>query len=647
MKILLISPGTPDEIDHRIIRSIPYLFSKAFIAPHAVATVAALTPEGHEIVIHDEYMRGPIEKVLDGQSYDIIGVSVISNQIRRSVEISAICKAMCPSAIIVAGGIGVETMIQGQPHQFDVVFHGEAEDTWPQFLKDVADKTYKKTYKTYSKPDLSLTPPPRWDLIKEDLLFYKSVSVQTTRGCPYDCSFCDVIYVYGRKPRNKSIDQVLEEIRRLDELGVQMVFIADDNFSGDRNYVKELLRRLIPLNNSFNLPLGFFTQLDITIAQDDELLQLLADANFYTLMIGVESINDDALQDLNKKQNRGISIPDAIRKIQSYGMVVLTHMIIGADSDDSSVFEKTEKFINDTNVVFHICHPLAAPPGTRLWYDLMRSGRIIAMDKDVMLDQFDILSNIIPKQMSRIELFEGLADYWEQVYSPEAFLKRAIGFLDNITNRPNIPASPLKSAWAMRKMMGRVIRYFMFEVEKVHRKTFFKLMRYATKDSFFLMPKVIYLYSFYLIDYRRSLYDAEMARKHAAWEREHPEKIHIDDGNIPVNEKFRAHARSIVTAVYHNLRKRTADKETMIHLVVRVLMDFYDRNSHAFEEFDDFYLDQINLCCDRILDQEAEGITTEGNLGSEPPAGFTREMVDALDSKMRHREMASVLIGNE
>lgn len=643
MKILLISPGNPDEIDNTIIRGIPYLFAKAFIAPHAVATVAALTPAEHEVSIHDEYMRGPVENILEGTTYDIIGVTVISNQISRSVDISMHCKRLCPGAIIVAGGIGVETMIQGIPNAFDVVFHGEAEETWPAFLRDVANKSYKKSYKTLSKPDLSLTPPPRWDLIKEDILSYNSVSVQTTRGCPHDCSFCDVIYVYGRKPRAKPIEQVLEEIRRLQALGVELVFIADDNFSGDRTYVKELLRKLIPMNNSFDLPLGFFTQLDITIAQDDELLRLLADANFYNLMIGVESISPESLKDLNKKQNMGISIPAAIEKIQSYGMVVLTHMIIGADSDDKTVFESTARFINDTNIVFHICHPLAAPPGTRLWYDLKRAGRIISIDKERMMDQFDILSNIAPAQMTRVELFEGLADYWDMIYKPEFFIKRALGFLDGITHKPNIPVNGMYAAWKMRRMIARVFRYYLFEVEKVHRKTFFRLMKHGMKDPMFMIPKIIYLYSFYLIDVRRSQYDARMAREHAQWEREHPEEIKTDNGIIPVNEKFRAHAREIVNTAYNYLRPSVSNKEVMAHMVVQSLMDFHDRFSFTFEEFDDYYREQLLLCCDRVKDAEGEVVQCDENLSDHAPVGFTREMIDALDSRMRHRELAEQL----
>lgn len=643
MKILLISPGTTEEIDNRIIRGIPYLYAKAFNAPHAAATVAALTPPGHEVSIHDEYMRGPVDRILEGADYDIIGVTVISNQIRRSVDVSFICKKLCPKALVVAGGIGVETMIQGIPNAFDVVFIGEAEETWPAFLRDVEAGNHQATYKTLAKPDLSLTPPPRWDLIKEDIKYYNSVSVQTTRGCPHDCSFCDVIYVYGRKPRAKSIDQVLEEIRRLQQLGVEMVFIADDNFSGDRKYVKELLRKLIPLNNSFDLPLGFFTQLDITIAQDDELLRLLADANFYTLMIGVESVSPESLKDLNKKQNMGFSIPEAIRKIQSYGMVVLAHMIIGADSDDQKVFETTANFINEANIVFHICHPLAAPPGTRLWYDLKRSGRIIHIERERMMDQFDILSNINPAKMSRAELFEGMADYWDNIYKPEYFLKRATGYIDGITQKPDIPVNGLYAAWKMRKMIARTFRFYLFEVEKEHRKLFFRLIRYGMKDPMFLMPKIIFMYSFYLIDQRRSAYDAEMARQHAKWEREHPGALRVDDGIIPLNEVFRENAKEIVRTAYDHLRPQIGNKTLMMQLVVQSMMEFHDRFNHTLLQFDEYHSGQLKLCCDRVREEAVTEGSWEQDLGDQPPAGFAREMIDALDSKIRHRELALLL----
>ena len=389
MKILLISPGTTDEIDNLIIRGIPYLGAKAFNAPHAVATVAALTPPEHQVTLYDEFMKGPVDQWLAGTDFDIIGISVTSNQLARSLEIAGQCRLHCPTALVVAGGIGVETLLNHRKAAFDVVFSGEAEETWPAFLNDYQAGKHEPLYRSLSKPDLTKLPPPRWELIREDLTSYNSVSIQTTRGCPFDCSFCDVIYVYGRKPRSKSIPQVLEEVKRLSEMGIRMIFLADDNFAGDREYAREMAREFIRLNRSLKAPMGYFTQLDLGVAADEELLQLLADANFYTLMIGIESISEDSLQDLNKKQNLGISIQGAIEKIQSYGMVVLTHMIIGADSDDRDVFERTAAFINEANIVFHICHPLAAPPGTRLWYDLKRKGRIVHMLKEGINDQFD------------------------------------------------------------------------------------------------------------------------------------------------------------------------------------------------------------------------------------------------------------------
>ncbi|HOY32363.1 MAG TPA: radical SAM protein [Bacteroidales bacterium] len=640
MKILLISPGTPDEIDNKIIRSIPYLNAKAFNAPHAVAAVAALTSEEHQVVIHDEYIRGPSEEFLPGKNYDIIGISITSNQLIRSLKIAEACKKYCPSSIVVVGGIGVEMLIYKHKANIDVVFHGEAELTWPRFLEDYKTGNYQKVYKSVIKPDMSTVPPPRWELIKEDIGLYNSVSLQTTRGCPFDCSFCDVIYTYGRKPRSKTIEQVLEEIRRLNDLGVRMVFIADDNFAGDKKYVKELLLRMTELNNSFRNPLGFFTQIDITIANDDELLKLLSDANFYTLMIGIESVNPESLKDMNKKQNLGVSAVDAIKKIQSYGMVVLAHMIIGNESDDMTVFEKTADFVRDADIIFHICHPLAAPPGTKMWYDYKRQGRIIHNEPDETSDKMDIISNIIPGQMSRQELFLGLADYWDDIYDAGKFKERAISFIRNITRRPNTKMPGFSSVWSMRKMISGVFIYFFFKAEKVHRKTFLYILKSARKNISYLMPKIIYIYTFYLIDFKRSQYDARVAREHAQWERENPDKIKIDESAIPVYDKIRDYAPQLISEAYNWVWKKNPRKEVVYKTVHAALFEFSDRFGKDFDAVDEFYLDQMRNACERVL----PGILESKNYSSDEmpekqPGGFTREILDSLDNAVRYRNI--------
>ena len=642
MKILLISPGTPDEIDNKVIRQIPYLYAKAFNAPHAIATVAALTPAEHEVVLHDEYMRGPSEDFLPGKEYDIIGISVTSNMLQRSLAIAAACKKYCPMATVVTGGIGVETLIHKNKEHIDVVVHGEAEESWPQFLEDFKKGKYLKVYKSLTKPDMTKTPPPRWDLLGEDIVHYNSVSVQTTRGCPFDCSFCDVIYTYGRKPRSKTAEQVLEEIRRLNELKVMMVFIADDNFAGDRKYVKDLLRKLIVLNNSFKVPMGFFTQLDITVAQDDELLQLLADANFYNLMIGVESINADSLKDMNKKQNMGVSAVDAIKKIQSYGMAVLVHMIIGADSDGKDVFDNTAQFVQDADIVFHICHPLAAPPGTKMWYDYKRNGRLITVEHVEAHDKMDILTNIIPAQMSRIELMEGLANYWEHVYTHEKFFERAMGFINGITYKPKVKPPGLPDLWAFRKLISGVFKYYLFKADKRDKKTFFKILGQSKKKLGTLMPKIIYMYTFFLIDRMRSEYDAEVAREMAQWEREHPDKVKLDSCEIPVSEKIREQAKNLVNDAFIHIREKTASKELVYKAVVSAMLDFSDRFGDTFVEYDAFQKEHLKSACERVMAQEVpQEACTEVTLSETPPPFFTREIMDALDNAVRYRNMYS------
>ena len=643
MKILLISPGSYDDIDSQITRSIPYLFAKAIFSPHAIASVAALTPPEHEVEIHDEYIRGPVDLVLKDKLYDIIGISITSNQLKHCLAIAAYCKKLIPNALVAVGGIGVENLIHQDQDHIDVIFYGEAEETWPKFLKDFKKGSYQRGYKHVSKPDMTKVPPPAWELIREDIPLYNAVSVQTTRGCPFDCSFCDVIYTYGRIPRSKTIDQVLQEIRKLYEMNVQMVFIADDNFAGNRKYAKDLLKKLFELNNSFANPIGFITQLDITIAQDEELLTLLANCNFLAVMIGIESVNKESLKDFNKQQNLKISIPDAVQNIQSYGIVVLAHMIIGADSDDQSVFQKTADFVKEANIIQHLCHPLSAPPGTKMWYDLKRQGRIVSLNNDEIRDKLDIISNIVPKQMTRIELFEGLANYWEQIYDPQVFMARAIAFISGIRQKPDVRAPGFETLWKLRKMLFRVFTFFIFDVEKEHRKVFFTLLRTAKSKMSFLMPKIIYLYTSYLMDYKRSLHDIQVARDYVKWEKENPDKILIESSFIPIPEKIRTNASELFTIAYHHIRERISTKELVYQTVVSSILDYSDRFGKTFNTIDEHEKAKICLSCDRIIEQIA-GINREEDeeLPLNPPPGYTREILDALDSAVRHNNTYAI-----
>ena len=638
MRILLISPGSYEDIDSRITQEIPYLFAKSLFSPHAVAAVAALTPREHEVEIHDEFSRGPVDLILQTGKYDILGISVTSNQVKRSLQIASLCKKLAPSVLVVAGGIGVEHFIQKNNPDIDVVFHGEAEDTWPRFLEDYKKGSFHKVYKNVSKPDMTKTPAPRWDLIAKDLASYTAVLVQTTRGCPFDCSFCDVIYTYGRKPRSKTIEQVLEEVRILSELKVKMIFIADDNFACDKKYTKDLLKQLITLNNSFRTPIEFLTQIDITIANDPELLTLLADCNFQAVMIGIESVNEASLKDYNKLQNFRIPIKEAIHRIQSYGIIVLAHMIIGADSDDAGTFQKTADFITEANIVHHLCHPLAAPPGTKMWYQFKREKRLVSTDLDAIHDNLDIISNIIPKQMTRLELFSGLADYWENIYSPRRFELRAKAFIRGITYKPAIKEPGLSDVWALRKMLSRVITFFLFGAGKEHRKAFFSILGTVLRKGTYLLPKIIYLYTCYLVDYKRSMHDAGVARKYVQWERENPDMIVLDDHHTPISDTIRDHASPIFNLAYNQVRSKISRKERLYSTVVAAMIDYNDRFGATIESFDQYHVEQLKNTCDRIISQVDElepDLSME--LPSTPPPGFSREILDSLDNAVRYR----------
>jgi hypothetical protein len=275
-----------------------------------------------------------------------------------------------------------------------------------------------------------------------------------------------------------------------------------------------------------------------------------------------------------------------------------------------------------------------------MWYELKHKGRIIRTEFDEINDKRDIVTNIIPGRMTRVELFEGLADYWENIYVPEIFRDRAISFLRNITYKPKIKEPGIRELWQMRRMLWRVFTYFLFDMGKEHRKVFFSIIAATARKGMYLMPKVIYLYTCYLIDSRRSKHDAEVAREHARWEKENPDKIVIDTAIVPVWEKIREHATPVFHTAYHQVRQRISSREKLYSTVITAMVDYNDRFGPTLQEVDEYQQEQIRNSCDRIMDQqEFLNHDTSGELPVSPPPGFAREILDALDSAVRYRNM--------
>ena len=633
MRILLVSPGTSDDLDTRIIREVTYLRARALFGPHAIVTVAALTPAGHEVVVHDEHLRGPVDSLLDAERFDVVGVNLTTNQFNRAQAIARAAKHSRPRAITVAGGIGAPLLLHQKGHAFDVVFHGEAEETWPQFVADAAAGNPGRVYQRYARPDLSAAPAPAWDLIARDIPSYGTLSVQTTRGCPHDCAFCDVIYTYGRRPRSKTVAQVITEIRLLERLGAGMIFVADDNFGGgNRPYAKELLREMVRLNNSFAQPLVFMTQVDILVAQDPELLALMADANFADLMIGIESVNESALRDMNKLQNLRIDPLEAVRTIQSYGIAVLGHMIVGNDSDDAAAFAQTEDFVNRAAILHHFCHPLMAPPGTRLWHQYAREGRLVKLS-GAMADRLDIVPNTVPRRMTRVALMEGLADYWERVNSPKHYLARALAFLAGVTRRPNTRRPSPRALPKVFRLLRDCLVYYVFRAPREHRRAFFAFLRAAARKGPWLPPRAIFLYTCFLMDHMRARHDAAVAREQAAWERDHPGELLPEETGAALAPAVHEHAEEIARAAYDALHPRIGAGEPLYRAAVESIIEYSDRFGPGLHVFDEIEQGRLRDICERVPQAGAPAAAP----GDRPPPGFARDILDAVDRALRVR----------
>lgn len=639
MRILLVNPGGVDDVLTRVVREIRYLGFDAFFAPHALAAVAAVTPPEHHVRLHDENVHGPVDAVLNDGAFDVLGITLTTNQLRRTAAILDRARERRPATHLVVGGIGAGAMFPSLRSRVDTIFWGEAEEIWPRFLGDLSAGRADGLYEAVVKPDMARTPPPRWDLIARDIPRYGAVSVQTARGCPFDCAFCDVIYTYGRKVRQKPIDRVLEEVVTLERLGAKMVMFADDSFAADRAYAKELLRRLGPINNGFRVPLSFLTQLDITVAEDEELLELLADANFFEVQIGIESTSRESLADMGKRQNLRLDPVEATRRIQSYGISVMAHLIVGADSDDRSAFERAERFLREASVTHHQCHPLIAPPGTRLWYDLKRQGRLVGFT-DEMRDRLDITTNILPKRMTRIELMEGLADYWDRVHEPRSYLERALGFLEGVKRRPRVKEARWASLLRDGRMIAKTLRHYATKVSPEQRKVFFDVVVATGKRGSWMMPRMMFVHTGYWMDLRRASHAGAVARDQARREREDPASVRALPCTTPLASAVREQMPALAAAAWASLRSSVTGREAFMRVAVSALVDYNDRFGSVLGAFDAAHAEHLRRSCERALAQSVpagcgDGEAFEGAPGDGPPRGFARELLDALDRAVR------------
>jgi radical SAM superfamily enzyme YgiQ (UPF0313 family) len=421
-------------------------------------------------------------KAADIEWADVVFCSAMlvqKDSLRRVVEL---CKAKGKRVVI--GGPYVTTSAEHLP-EADHIFLGEAETTLPEFVRDLERGDPKRIYQAAERPALSATPIPHFHLA--DLRRYSAMSVQYSRGCPFQCEFCDIIEIYGRVPRTKSNEQMLAELDALFRLGWRgMVFIVDDNFIGNKRNVKKLLPVLADWSERHGHPFSFITEASVNLAEDEELLDGMRRAHFRRVFLGIETPVEASLKEAQKGQNIRGNLLDSVRRIQNYGMEVMAGFIVGFDNDPDDIFERQIEFIRESAIPLAMVGLLTALPDTQLWRRLDREGRLLLESSG---NNTDGSLNFVPK-MDATRLIEGYKSIMRAIYSPGEYYQRALNCLERVVGgapeaRRNGFASDVVTLFRVMlelgvrdRARGEFWRYLRLALTR-HREKFAEAMRLA------------------------------------------------------------------------------------------------------------------------------------------------------------------------
>ena len=471
MKVLLVYPVFPDTY-WSFRHALKFEGKQAAFPPLGLLTVSAMLPKQWERRLVDMN----VEKLQPGdiEWADIVFISAMIVQNESLEEVVEMCRSM--GKRVAVGGPYVSTSSERLPDA-DHIFIGEAETTLPEFISDLELGLARKIYKADERPSLLNTPVPDFSLI--DMKQYSAMNVQYSRGCPFNCEFCDIIEIYGRVPRTKSNAQMLAELDTLNEAGWRgLVFIVDDNFIGNKKNVRLLMPDLIAWSRRNGFPFSFITEASINLAEDDALLQHMEDAGFRRVFLGIETPVEESLKEAQKGQNTRRDLLESVKKIQSYGMEVMAGFIVGFDSDPEDIFDLQMKFIRESGIPLAMVGLLTALPDTQLWRRLEKEGRLLDVSSG---NNTDCSLNFVPK-MDTARLVEGYKNILRNIYSPQEYYRRALDCLsrfhaDRIEPRQTNLLEDLKAFLSITLTLGirdrSRVQFWSY---------FYKLLRFHPRD---------------------------------------------------------------------------------------------------------------------------------------------------------------------